>query len=53
LEGRADYSRDLVVDGRIILKRISNEKCVGMWTGFICLRVGYKGERALVNTVLL
>jgi hypothetical protein len=35
---RGDYVEDLGVDERIILKRISMEESMKLWTGFVGLR---------------
>jgi hypothetical protein len=37
-------TRDLSVDGKIILKRISKKQAVRMWIGFICLGIGSNVE---------
>jgi hypothetical protein len=43
LKGR-NHSRDLVGDGRIILKWILEKKGKRVWNGFIWLRTGTGGE---------
>jgi hypothetical protein len=40
---RKDHSRDLCIDGRIIMKWIFMEQGVGIRTGFIRLRIGTGG----------
>jgi hypothetical protein len=43
LQGRA-HSRDLGVDGRVILKWIFKRLDGKVWNGFIWLRIGTSGE---------
>jgi hypothetical protein len=40
---RRDYSGDLGVDGRIILKLILRKQSWRVWIGFIWLRIGTAG----------
>jgi hypothetical protein len=40
---RTDHSEDLGVDGRIILKCTSMKQGLGLWIGFIWLRIGTGG----------
>jgi hypothetical protein len=36
---REDHFKDLHLDGRMILKRISEKQVVSVWNGFIWLRI--------------
>jgi len=38
-----DHSKDVCVDGRIILEWILAKESGKLWTGFICLRIGTSG----------
>jgi hypothetical protein len=42
LKGR-DHSKDLGVDGNIILEWILGQKSEKLWSGFIWLRIGTSG----------
>jgi hypothetical protein len=48
---RRDHSEVLDADGRI-LKWILKKQGVGVWNGFIWLRISTGGGRALVNAVV-
>jgi hypothetical protein len=43
LKGR-DRSEDLGIGGRIILKWVLGEQGLGLWFGFIYLRIGISGR---------
>jgi hypothetical protein len=41
-KGRGNME-DLVIDGRMILRRILQKQDVRVWTGFVWLRIGISG----------